>query len=304
MHHAIVSSDTTEIISHKNKTENFDLSVFERQLEAKTDLSLPLETEKGLLRQLSEFELGRFLLRNKGLNGYWTSYAILHGIEKENLPALEDWFLRKAPTVKATRERFYIFQKQLQKRLKNGATIASVPCGLMDDLLMLDYTNFKDVSLEGIDLDQESLNLANENAKKHGIKNVQFKKKDAWSLGVQNKYDLITSNGLNIYEQNEEKLIKLYREFYVSLKPGGVLITSFLTPPPAISKESTWKNYDIDAAIKQKAIFSDIIQAKWQAFQTEKNTRKQLAKAGFRVLEVIYDSQGMFPTIIAQKDGN
>ena len=46
----------------------------------------------------------------------------------------------------------------------------------------------------------------------------------------------------------------------------------------------------------------DIIQAAWQAFRTEKQTRHQLETAGFSIVEVIYDSQGMFPTIVAKKN--
>ncbi len=78
-----------------------------------------------------------------------------------------------------------------------------------------------------------------------------------------NGYDIITSNGLNIYQPNDEKLIDLYKKFYQALKPGGILITSFLTPPPSISTESTWKNFDLSDALKQKVLFSDIIQVNW-----------------------------------------
>lgn len=290
-----------EPISHSNKDQSLDLSIFKNRLVSKTDLSLPLDVEMDLLDQLCEFEFGRFLLINKGLNGYWTSYAILHGIKKENLTPLESWMLHSAPDVKATRERFQIFNSQLQKYLRSDIKIASIPCGLMDDLYSLDYTDLKNIKLVGIDIDQESLDLSSENSKKYGLQNVEHIKKDAWDLGVKEEYDLITSNGLNIYQSDENKVVDLYKEFYKALKAEGILITSFLTPPPIMSKESTWKNYNPEDAIKQKVIFSDIIEATWQSFQTEEQTRQQLEKAGFFVLETIYDSQGMFPTIIAKK---
>ena len=98
-------------------------------------------------------------------------------------------------------------------------------------------------------------------------------------------------------------MIELYKNFYNALKPGGTLITSFLTPPPAISYNSPWKNYDPEALIKQKAIFGDVIGSKWQNFRTEEETRSQLEKADFKVVDVIYDHQQMFPTIIATKEG-
>ena len=290
-----------EPITHNNKDQKLDLSIFKKKLAAKTDLLLPLDVAMELLDQLYEFEFGRFLLVNKGLNGYWTSYAILHGIKKENLKPLENWLLHRAPAVKATRERFQIFNTQLQKYLRNDIKIASIPCGLMDDLYTLDYTNLKNIKLIGIDIDQESLDFSNKNSKEYDLQNVKHLKKDAWDLGVKEEYDIIASNGLNIYESDDNKVINLYKEFYKALKTEGILITSFLTPPPGISKESTWRNYDPEDAIKQKVIFSDIIGVTWQAFQSEEQARKQLENAGFFVLKVIYDSQGMFPAIIAKK---
>ena len=208
----------------------------------------------------------------------------------------------QAPAVKATRERFYIFQKQLQKHLHSNMSLFSIPCGLMDDLLLLDYSCTENVFLVGIDLDNESLELAHNNATKLERKiKTFFIKKDAWQLESTEKYDLITSNGLNIYEPDNQKVIYLYKEFYKALKPGGILITSFLTPPPILARDSSWKNFDPEDVKKQKAIFGDILQVTWQAFRAESQTRKQLTCARFDILGIIYDTQGMFPTIIAQK---
>ncbi len=171
----------------------------------------------------------------------------------------------------------------------------------MDDLYGLDYTGISNVSLTGIDLDGNSITLAKTKALKNQNTNINFYTKDAWNLSKNNEYDIITSNGLNIYEPDDQKVIKLYREFYNALKPNGILITSFLTPPPALSKESTWKNIKQEDAIKQKAIFSDIIGVSWQAFRTEEQTKLQLKTAGFSDIKFIYDSQGMFPTVLAYK---
>lgn len=298
-----LNSEASErLITHNSSTDSsVDLSKIKENLEQKKETTLPLDDEFKLLEQLSQFELGRFLLVNKGLNGYWTSYIILHGHKKQNLAPLEEWLLNRAPSVKATQERFRIFQKALQGRLKDNVKIASVPCGIMDDLLTLDYTGIKEPYLTGIDLDHRSLELAQENAKKHNLTHIEFIQRDAWNLDLRGEYDLITSNGLNIYEPDDIKVIKLYKQFHVALKADGILITSFLTPPPTLSKESTWKNVNLEDSLKQKAIFGDIIGATWQTFRTEDKTREQLEQAGFQVLEVIYDSQGIFPTIIAKK---
>jgi SAM-dependent methyltransferase len=298
----IVSSASSNLITHKNLLDtNLLLSDKEANLKEKQNLSLPLAEELHLLHQLAEFELGKFLLENKGLNGYWTSYIIIHGPQNQNLHPLEEWIVHSAPAVKATQERFGIFQKTLQQNLKNNISIASIPCGLMDDLYALDYTQTSNVSLTGIDLDKNSINLAKTKALKNPNIKINFYTQDAWNLGIDNEYDIITSNGLNIYERDDQKVIKLYQEFYNALKPNGILITSFLTPPQAISKESTWKKFNQDDAIKQKAIFSDIIGVSWQAFRTEVQTKLQLETAGFSNIRFIYDSQGMFPTVLAYK---
>lgn len=289
-----------DLITH-GQDAPLDLTFHSAKLEFKTNLTLPLDAEKELLQQLSEFELGRFLLGNQGLNGYWTAYVILQGLKKTDLHPLEQWMLTKAPIIRATRERFHIFQTAIQQHLKSNQTIASIPCGLMDDLLSLDYTHVSNVHLVGIDLDGESLKLARHNADHYGQDNVSFIESNAWTLGAQNTYDIVVSNGLNIYVADDQKNQDLYRAFYTALKPGGILITSFITPPPAVSPESPWHDYDEVDALKQRALLVDIIETTWQNFRTESHTRAVFESVGFTILDVIPDSCGMFPTLIAMK---
>ena len=285
--------DATEIISHGREEES--LVVLEEQLAKRSPENL--EEKKDLLKALWGFDLGRFLLKNKGLDGYWTAYLILHGPKTQDLSPLESWMIHEAPVVKATRERYGIFQKKLKAHVKDGMTVASLPCGLMDDLLSLN----KKIHGVGIDLDQNSLDLAAKNAEGKGLLSLSFERRDGWQMAIENRFDVLTSNGLNIYEPDPERVVLLYKEFYKSLKPGGILITSFLTPPPALSKESPWKNYRAEDAAKQKMLFSDVIGAAWTSFRTEAETRSQLEASGFEVLEVCYDHQGMFPTVVAKK---
>ncbi len=297
---AIKSED--HLITHKNSLLAFNLSIYEEALKTKSNLSMPLDEAKALLKELSQFDLGRFLLTNKGLNGFWTAYIIIHGPQKKDISPLEHFLLHKAPSVKATQERFQIFKNILQSNLTSNTTIASLPCGVMDDLLGLDYSYVENIKITGIDLDGDSLEYAKKNAMAKKIdQEVSFLQKDAWSLDQENAYDLITSNGLNIYEPNDDQVIALYKSFYKALKPEGKLVISFLTPPPILDKNSPWKNYDIEDALKQRLIFSDIIGAHWQAFRSEEKTRHQLETAEFNILEIIYDSQGIFPTVVAQK---
>ncbi|MCP4923845.1 MAG: class I SAM-dependent methyltransferase [bacterium] len=297
----VTETSTALLISHGGSVM-YDKTAHENRLrENAKDLVLPLEEELDLLDQLTKFELGRFLLQNRGLNGYWISYIILHGPKKKRLSPLENWFVHQAPVAKSTQERFKIFQQKLQGLLREEVTLMSLPCGTMEDLFRLNYNRVSSFHLIGVDLDETSLELAEENALDFGFSNVELIHRDAWQLGLHETCDVLVSNGLNIYEADDLRVVDLYRQFYNALKPGGVLITSFFTPPPALSKDSLWKDYDADDLKKQKAILGDILQVRWQTFRTEAQTRAQLEEAGFEVREIIYDSQGMFPTVVAEK---
>ncbi len=260
--------DEGTLISHQIG-KAFSIEGTKERLKSAANLTLPLEEELALLDQLAQIPLGRFLLENKGLNGEMTAYIILHGPKNSPKSSLEEWMLHKCPVVKATQERFQIFRDKLQKSLKDGMTLTSLPCGLMDDLLGLDYSGVEDIKLVGIDLDGRSLTLAEENAKtKTGNFEASFFKRDAWHLNVTDQYNIITSNGLNFYEPDDQKVIKLYGQFYEALTPGGILVTSFLTPPPTLSQESPWRDYHLEDILKQKALFVDIIEGSWQSFTT------------------------------------
>lgn len=292
-------------ISHGNIEDNIQ-NVYEKtkeRLEQSTQLIFSKEETLRLLEELMQFELGRFLLQNKGLNGYWISYIILCGLEKVLSNDLEKWMLYRWPIALATRERFGIFQKEIQKRLHSEMKLASIPCGVMDDLLTLNLEGLTDISFDGIDLDESSLALAHEGARKLSMESsCLFFQKNAWDLQIDSKYDLITSNGLNMYEPDDEKVIELYRNFYRALRPGGILITSFFVPPPSFDSSLTSGNINLEDMKKQKAIFADIIQVKWSTFRTEELTRNQLESVGFTVVELKYDFQGLFPTVIAKKN--
>lgn len=294
-----VGASMASVISHKEE-EGLDLEGHEARIRSIPKTILPVEEEVTLLHQAGQFGLGRFLLSSQGLNGYWTSYMICKAPHLSLENPLENWVIHHCPAVRATQERFRIFQRELQNSLRANQKIVSIPCGLMDDLLSLNYDDLENVEIVGIDLDPESLTHAQQNAQDHK-KKASFLKKNAWDLQAHEEYDLITSNGLNIYESNDEKVVALYKEFYKALRSKGKLITSFLTPSPALSSESSWKDVNPREALKQKALFVDILQARFQFFRTEAQTRTQLEKAGFQNIEFIYDSKGMFPTVIAEK---
>ena len=117
------------------------------------------------------------------------------------------------------------------------------------------------------------------------------------------KMNLISSNGLNVYEPDDEKVIELYRQFYKALKPGGKLVTSLLTYPPAVKNQCEWDMSKINQndLLLQKIIFVDISEAKWQSYRSSEQTNAQLKSAGFENIQFIYDDAKMFPTVIAYK---
>lgn len=78
-----------------------------------------------------------------------------------------------------------------------GLQLASLPSGLMDDLLTLDYAACHDVSLTAIDLDAKALDAALRNhSERHTTVAMACEKRDAWQLGCHGHWDLITSNAV------------------------------------------------------------------------------------------------------------
>ena len=169
----------------------------------------------------------------------------------------------------------------------------------MSDLLNLDYSKIDTFSLCGIDIDECSLNQAQQQAKKLNLENsTTFIKNDAWNLILPEPVDILTSNGLNIYEHNDERVTNLYRQFHKNIKPKGIFITSFLTPIPLPDSIESSK-IDANHACLQRILFSDILEIGFQARRSTQKTIKQLKTAGFKNIKIIPDKAGIFPTITA-----
>lgn len=315
---SLYSADITnnKNLSHEQRDSSLQAAINNIVDKVKNRQNLPyvsVERQLELINLLADFGLGRFLLERGGLNGYWTNYVIKHpskgrltGLNDENKPlnALEFFLLNQAPTVLATQQRFEIFKAEIQKRLHDETSLASIPCGLMADLLDLDFTNTSHISLMGIDLDPESIAYAKQYAETLNLnEHCKFVQNNAWALDSYEEFDLITSNGLAIYEPNDAKVTELYRGFFEALKPGGYLVTSFLTPPPVPGLKTEWKldAVNMQDVLLQKIVFADILDCKWQVFRSEEIVKSQLQMAGFDEIEIIYDAAHIFPTIVAKK---
>ncbi|MEQ9889469.1 class I SAM-dependent methyltransferase [Pectobacterium zantedeschiae] len=298
-------NNSSRLLSHdassKESQGEWVCAVKNNILESGAHLGISVEEQLVLLDAFSHLELGQFLLKHHGLNAHWTHNVIAHR-PTHYVNSLEEIIYTQLPNVLATRERFGIFQSLLQKLLRPDAIMISVPCGVMADLLLLDYTQHRDVKLIGIDLDKQALEEAYKLASQQGLENqISLVLADAWTIDLAAQADVITSNGLNVYEQDDDKVIELYRVFYSGLKPGGTLITSFMTPPPTQSQDSPWTNTAPKLLALQHVLFSRIIGATWTAFRTHKQTQSQLEQAGFTNIQFINDRMHMYPTVIANK---
>lgn len=302
-------------LSHAERNLSVEaVQSIEKKIRERGDLPyITVSKQIELLQALSEFGLGRFLIERGGLNGYWTDYVIRHpekgrltGLNSESRPftELESFLLDRAPTSLATQQRFAIFKQTIQSLLHEGVALASIPCGLTGDLLDSDFSQIRDFSICGIDIDPESLDGSRKLAENAGLTDhCQFIRQDAWSLEEKEKFDVVMSNGLSIYEPNRERVVDLYRRFFSALKSNGYLVTSFLTPPPVPGMQTEWDlgAVNSDHALLQKILFADILDCKWQIFRSEEEVRSQLSTAGFTEIEIVYDIAHIFPTVIARK---
>ncbi|QDX96675.1 class I SAM-dependent methyltransferase [Pectobacterium carotovorum subsp. carotovorum] len=293
----LLSHATSSQESHDERVT----AVKDNIIESGDHLGISVKEQLALLDAFSHLELGQFLLKHHGLNAHWTHNVIAHR-PTHYINLLEEIIYTQLPNVLATRERFGIFQRLLQELLRPDAVMVSVPCGVMADLLLLDYTRHRDVKLIGIDLDKQALEEAYKLASQQGLENqISLVLTDAWTIDLAAQADVITSNGLNVYEQDDDKVTELYRVFYSGLKPGGTLITSFMTPPPTLSQDSPWINTNPKLLALQYVLFSRIIGATWTAFRTHQKTQSQLEQAGFTDIQFINDHMHMYPTVIANK---
>lgn len=310
-------NESDRLLSHEINQADLSAAIdsLKQKIEAEGNKASVTVAEKiDLIDQLSLFAFGRFLLMNGGINGYWTHYMLTHPwfgrkhekhCDHQPLGGLERFILDKSPTMLATQQRFEIFLEENQKMVRNDAVLACVPCGMMGELLYLNYEGVSRIELVGIDFDPNALNDAMMLAEKQRLSHfVRMDCADAWGLGVNQVYDLISSNGLNIYEPDDDKVTALYQAFYKALKPNGKLVTSFLTPPPLVNDSGEWlmDQINLQDLAFQKVLFTDVLHVKWQCFRSSKKTQSQLQSVGFRDISFRYDQAHMFPTVIAMKD--
>ncbi|NEO57445.1 MAG: class I SAM-dependent methyltransferase [Okeania sp. SIO3B5] len=220
------------------------------------------------------------------------------------LKELEKFILERNPHVLATQQRYINFGKILQNYVQEDIVFASLPCGIMRDLLQLDFTGVENFRLVGIDIDHESLELAKKLAVEYGLSpKVEFHQEDAWNLPFEDEFTLLNSHGLNVYEPDDKKVSELYQQFFKVLIPGGVLVTSFTTKSPDVDPNSEWNMSQINSEdlLLSNIIFFDVLDVKFTAFRNSLTTKIQLQTVGFDEIELIWDNANIFPTVVARK---
>ncbi|WP_210407430.1 class I SAM-dependent methyltransferase, partial [Hydrocoleum sp. CS-953] len=181
------------ILSHGKKNETIEETIErikQRIIQTGDKPHVTVARQLELLNELADFPLGQFTLQNGGSNGYWTDYVMEHqyqgrisGVDTNGrtLTELEKFILDKNPRILATQERYTNFSKILQNYVQENIVFASLPCGIMRDLLKLDFTGVDNFRLVGIDIDYESLELAKKLAQEYGLsEKVEFHQEDAW----------------------------------------------------------------------------------------------------------------------------
>lgn len=271
------------------------------------DPVLPAAEEQELLTALGEFDLGRFLLVNGGLSGYWTSYVFTHDGSTADHD-LERWLLRNS-TLAGIRARFQRLVALVAGRLRPGLRVASVPCGMMDDLLGQPRDLLDGVSMVGADIDEESLRLAGERAAQRELSDrVELRQADAWDLDLGKPVDLLLSNGLNLYEPDRDRLVALYREFGRNLAPGGELLVSYIPPLPPLPASGPvgariWASLAMSAedVRRDRAIFGDLLAPTYLNITPTDELAAQLREAGLSLREVHFSDYGVLPIAVAAR---
>jgi SAM-dependent methyltransferase len=169
--------------------------------------------------------------------------------------------------------------------LKEGETVLDLGSGAGVDVFLAANRVGSKGHIVGIDMTEEMVKRANENAKKHGYKNVEFKLGEIENLPLEdNSVDVIISNC--VINLSPDKL-RAYKEAYRVLKSGGRILISDLVTEGKLP-EDIKNNFEAWAGCVAGAL-------------EKKEYLDTIKKAGFRDVKIIsqntYFEQGLDDTL-------
>lgn len=125
--------------------------------------------------------------------------------------------------------------------IKQGQTILDLGSGAGIDCFIASKKVGPKGKVIGVDMTEQMIQLAKENATKHGFKNVEFKLGDIEKLPIaDNSIDVIMSNCVINLAQNKQKVFK---EAHRVLKKGGYMLVSDIV---LLKELSQWQREDKD----------------------------------------------------------
>lgn len=307
-----LQNDSIQTIEQASECDNISFqqafAAIKQRITTQQDSRFASKAEQlSLLEQLSAFEFGRSLIRHQRLTRYWRHYILTYSLcqpQYDQLSPLHVEMLNHFPLINAIQQRHRIVLAQLQQRVQNNTRLLSLPCGLMEELAYLEYKHIEQIELVGVDRDDKALEQARGICQARRIYPfTALYNQDPWQLEKLGKFDAISSHSLILYEPNKTKIASFYQQCYNSLNKNGLFITSFLTPPPDLDMECEWDFRYLEAKYlrKQKILFSEVLQTKWQAYQKSVHLRDLLSQAGFQDIQFFYDEAKLFPVVVGQR---
>jgi arsenite methyltransferase len=169
--------------------------------------------------------------------------------------------------------------------LKEGETVLDLGSGAGVDVFLAANRVGSKGHVVGIDMTEEMVKRANENAKKHGYQNVEFKLGEIENLPLEdNSVDVIISNC--VINLSTDKL-RTYKEAYRVLKPGGRILISDLVTEGKLPEEIK-NNFEAWAGCIAGAL-------------EKKEYLNTIKKAGFKDVKIVsqntYCEQGLDDTL-------
>jgi len=282
------------------------------KLDSKKKLSLEAFLKTDLYKEIQASSFWRHNIYNGGLSGPFTEYFALFETTwkkdfwNKDIQNIDHVYLNEHALPLAYRSTILKTQKILSEKveelLNSGEQkieISSLACGTMYDALGAKYKNSEKITFSGFDVDQESLELAQEKASILGYENQRIKltKCNVVSSSLpENQYDIVVCNGFSFYI-DDESLLRVIENVKKALKPNGVFLMSFIHPP------TEWRLSDTEKKVGEviQKIF-DVFPMNWSAnLRTDAQIRPLLEKGGFSDVSILEEGHQIHPLLKATK---